>query len=69
MAIPKSKGDAFLMGGIDHGNDSYSTTISIVLRLTPNGLQVAGKEILLQEEKVEGAAYTENSLVIEQLIL
>jgi hypothetical protein len=28
-----------------------------------------GKETPLQEEKVEGAAYTENSSVIEQLIL
>ena len=28
-----------------------------------------GKEIPLQEEKVKGAAYTENSSVIEQPIL
>ncbi len=41
----------------------------IVLRLTPNGLQVSEKETSRQEAEVEGPAYTENSSVIEQPIL
>jgi hypothetical protein len=57
------------MGGIDQGNDSYSTAISNSFEADAKWITGGRKKILLQEEKVGGAAYRENSSVIEQLIL
>ena len=70
MAIPKSKVDAFPRGAVSLGEMvrvplKYHT----VLRLMLIGSQMPRKESPLQGAKVEGAAYAENSSVIEQPIL
>jgi hypothetical protein len=45
------------------------TALSNSFKADAQWIAMNGKEILLQEEKVEGAAYAENSSVIEQPIL
>jgi hypothetical protein len=70
VTIQKSKGDAFPMERYRSGKMvrvplKYQT----VLRLMLTESQMPGKESPLQGAEVEGAAYTENSSVIERPIL
>ena len=62
----ESKGDAFPWGGIPRAKGPDLLQYQGILRLTKNGSQMTGREILQQEVEVEGAAYAALVRIIDR---